>query len=46
MDKIKQVNLINRIRGVKLSLVPMALIATLPYSWIGEKLETIEKKFH
>jgi len=33
MDKIKYVNLVNRIREIKLSLVPAAIIATLPYSW-------------
>ena len=46
MDKIKYINLVNRIREVKLSLVPMALIATLPYSWISNKIESIEAKFH
>ena len=46
MDKIKQVNLINKIKEVKLSLVPAALIATLPFSWISEKIDSIESKFH
>ncbi len=46
MDRIKYINLVNRIREVKLSLVPVALIATIPYSWISDKIEAIEAKFH
>ena len=46
MDKIKYVNLVNKVREVKLSLVPAALIATLPYSWIADKIEAIDSKFH
>jgi len=45
MDKIKYVNLVNRIREIKLSLVPAAIIATLPYSWVSNKIEKIERKF-
>ncbi len=46
MDKIKQVNLINKIRELKLALVPVALIATLPYSWITNRIESIGNKLH
>ncbi len=46
MDKIRYINLVNRIREVKLSLVPVAIIATMPYSWLGDKIEKIENKFH
>jgi len=46
MDKIKKINLINKVRELKLSLVPAAIIATIPYSWIGDKIESIEKKLH
>jgi len=46
MDKIKKINLINKVRELKLSLVPAAIIATIPYSWISEKIENVENKFH
>ena len=46
MDKIRYINLVNRIREVKLSLAPVAIIATMPYSWLGDKIEKIENKFH
>ncbi len=46
MDKIRYINLVNKIREVKLSLVPVAIIAILPYSWIADKIESVENKFH
>jgi hypothetical protein len=46
MDKIKYVNLVSQIREIKLSFVPAAIIATLPCSWITDKIEAIDSKFH
>ena len=46
MDKITYVNLVNQVKEIKLSLVPVVLIATLPYSWISDKIEAIENKFN